>query len=114
MADIGDPIQVKERNLDIKRQGSLRSATINAIMSQANGRAFIYWLLSICNMHSNPFATNALIMSHRTGEMNIGLQILAEITTRENLELYFQMLREGANSDGRSERRDSDDRDAAA
>lgn len=109
MVDIGDPTQVKARNLEIKQHGSILKATIHAIMSQPNGRAFIYWLLGLCNMHSNPFATNALIMAHRSGEMNIGLQLLAEITTRENIDLYCQMLKEGTNSDARDERRDNAD-----
>jgi hypothetical protein len=97
--DLGDKAHVTERNKKIKRDTTLRANTVTAIMSHKNGREFMFWLLSICKVNQPTFAPNALIMAHNAGEQNIGAQLLAELTTRENIDYYFQMLKEGANPD---------------
>lgn len=97
--DLGDKDHVKARNAKLKREAILLQSTVTAIMSHKNGREFIRWLLTITGVHHNAFAPNALVMAHKTGEQNIGHQILGMITQRDCIDHYVQMLKEGANPD---------------
>lgn len=97
--DLGDKAHVEARNKKIKREAILLQQTITQIMSHKNGREFIRWLLEISGVNHNSFAPNALVMSFKTGEQNVGHQILARITQRECIEYYVQMLKEGASPD---------------
>lgn len=96
--DLGDADQVKARNKSLKRDAAVRSEVIKALMQQHAGRQFISWLLGMSGMNVNAFATNALIMAFKLGEQNIGQQLLAEITTRDTIDLYVQMLKENGDS----------------
>lgn len=93
--DLADPEDIKKRNLKIRASDTSLDNTIKLIMSQRNGRDFIRWLLTICRINEDAFAQNALVMAHRTGEQNIGLMVLGRITTRETIDYYVQMLKEG-------------------
>lgn len=102
MVDLGDEKSVRARNLDIKRHAALRANTLSTILQHRNGREFIYWLLEQTQLNTNAFDSNALRMAFKAGQQNIGQILLAELTTRENIDLYMQMIRE-ANEDERPE-----------
>lgn len=93
--DLANPEHIKKRNLNVRAQNTELDNTIKLIMSQKNGRDFVRWLLTICRNNEDAFAQNALVMAHRTGEQNIGLMVLGRITTRETIDYYVQMLKEG-------------------
>lgn len=94
--DLGDEVHVKARNQKVKREAILLQNTVTAIMSHKNGREFMRWLLTISGVNNNPFAPNALVMSFKSGEANIGHQLMALITQRDCIDYYVQMLKEGA------------------
>ena len=52
-----------------------RSDFVREAMKLRQGREYFYWLLGITGLNANPFTTNALTMSFRCGEVNIGQQV---------------------------------------
>jgi hypothetical protein len=84
---------VQERNKKVKRKQLDLDAAIAAIMSQPQTRAWLYNLLTDCNMYRTSFDRSALSMSFNEGARNVGLVITANIM-RVCPESYAQMLRE--------------------
>jgi hypothetical protein len=78
----------REREADLAKRDFVRAG-----MQHRQGREFFYWLLAITGLKSNPFTTNALTMSFKCGEANIGQQVqglLIEVAPK----LYLEMLEE--------------------
>lgn len=46
-----------------------------SIMSQSNGRRFLYWLLGLGHLGANPFTSNALTTAFACGELNVAQQL---------------------------------------
>src|SRR4051812_42451 len=98
--NLGEESGVKARAAQLRTDRALKTADLQWIMGTEQGRRIVFWILSdLCQINTNPFATNALIMAHRSGELNVGQRLLAEITTREVFDLYVQMLKEGAKNE---------------
>lgn len=95
--DLSEPKDVKTRNERVKREITSRATVLNAVLQHREGRKFVYWLLEISHVNENAFQSNALAMAHKTGAQNVGQQLLAELTIPENIDLYFQMLKEARN-----------------
>jgi len=93
MVDLGDPIQVRDRNRDLRMAEKTRKDMISAIMGLKQGRAYFYELLAFCQVGHSPFASNALIMAHSCGQMNVGLKVQGDLMAVVP-ELYLQMLKE--------------------
>jgi hypothetical protein len=91
--DAGDPAQVRERNRDLRVAEKSRKDMIAAIMGLPQGRAYFHELLAFCSVGHSPFASNALIMAHSCGQMNVGLKVQADLMGTVP-DLYLQMLRE--------------------
>lgn len=70
-------------------------AAIKANISTPVGRRFLWWLLQIGKVNTQPFATNALLMGFNSGELNVGNQILARITEVAP-DGYLLMMKENA------------------
>lgn len=94
--DTSDSKQVERRKKDSKQAELQRKETIKKIMSQEDVRKWFYEILDICAIGRNPFSSDALLMAHSCGEMNIGLQIRSAIESAAP-ELYLQMMRENNN-----------------
>lgn len=77
--DTNDPAAVKEKAKQVKQDEKARATMIKAIMDLPQGRKWIWEILTWCHVFSNPFATNAMIMAHNCGEMNIGQRMMADI-----------------------------------
>lgn len=84
-------IRVLEKQAEIDRNDFIREA-----MKLRQGREYIYWLLSITNLHANPFTGNALMTSFRCGELNIGQQIREHVIAMAPTE-FLTMLQEKEN-----------------
>jgi hypothetical protein len=81
--------RVKEtKSKDVIAREGLRQA-----MSNEGGRAWLHKTLMACDPFRNPFSTDALLMAHRCGEVNIGLQLIADMN-EVSPELYLQMIKE--------------------
>jgi hypothetical protein len=111
--DLGSPEDVRKRNNKLAQQRVIQQSALRGIMSTRQGREFMFWLLTITYSlgHTN-FHTNALSMAFRAGEQNIGVQLLGELTKRDNFDLYVLMLKEAGGLD--NERHDTADGDDGA
>ena len=98
MTDLGDPRSVSKRTKDLYRSSAARAEMYKAIMGLRQGRDFIAYYLERCHVNSPSFSVEALKMAFLEGERNIGLQILADVTSAAP-ELYAQMLREQGEAD---------------
>lgn len=89
----GDETQVKERKtkLQIERENEL--ADLKAILGLAEGRRFLWRLLSFTGVYRETFALNALSMANAEGLRKAGLWLLTEITDADEDRL-LQMMRE--------------------
>jgi hypothetical protein len=95
--DASDEDAVSQRKKAAKRREDERLGALKAIMSHANGRAYVYWLLTSCHVYHTSFSSNALTMARSEGERNIGLLVLADLTKTAPDE-YLAMIKE--NQDG--------------
>ena len=75
--------------------------TLRLIMSQPNGRQFVWELLSRTKVFQSCFSTRALEMAFHEGERNIGLALLADLM-RVCPGQYTTMAQENGESDERS------------
>lgn len=91
--DASDPKAVEARNRDIRIAERRRAEVIGAIMDLPQGREYFFELLEFCKIGHSPFATNALLMSHSCGELNVGLKVQADLLAAAP-ERYLLMLRE--------------------
>lgn len=64
--------RAKTRNVQI-------DSSIRKILSDSEGRRFLWWLLEIGRVNAQPFTTNAITTAFNCGELNVGNQVLARI-----------------------------------
>lgn len=83
-----------------KREQEERDSVVTVLLNDPKGREYLWWLLSITRVNSNPYTANALATSFACGEQNIGQQILAHIL-EVNPAGYVQMLKEKLNASGK-------------
>jgi outer membrane protein TolC len=91
--DVSDPKQVERRRKDIRQAALERNETIKNVMQIQGFRKWMYEILLSARIGSNPFSSDALLMAHSCGEMNVGLQLRSAIESAAP-ELYLQMMRE--------------------
>jgi hypothetical protein len=93
MTDLGDPTAVRERNKRNREGATERKEMLKAVMGLKQGRALVADWLARCHVNAPSFNPDALRMAFAEGERNIGLQMLADITSATPAE-YATMLRE--------------------
>lgn len=79
-----------------KLQEAQIDKAINQLAATVEGRRFLWWLLQVGKVGTQPFAANALNMSFNCGELNVGNTILARIAT-VNPAVYVRMQQENEN-----------------
>jgi len=75
---------------------------VRALLQHRAGRKYLWWLLTVGQVGTQPFAANALQTSFACGELNVGNKILDHIISVDPAG-YVAMMTENAN-----ERRDRD------
>lgn len=68
------------------------------LLATREGRHYLWWLLRIGRVGSQPFTNNALATSFGCGELNVGQQILAHIIEVDPAG-YALMIQEKANDE---------------
>jgi hypothetical protein len=68
---------------------------IDALMKHHQGRKFLWWLLEMTGVGRQPFSGNALTTAFNCGELNIGQQFFARMTS-VSPDGYIQMSKEMA------------------
>lgn len=94
--DTSDPKQVKAAIKDAKQRDLLSKIGLRNMMQSEEGRAWLFKFLSTTNAFTNAFSTDPLVMSFRCGEINIGLQLIADMN-EVSPELYLLTLKENQN-----------------
>lgn len=84
---------------------------VRALLSVPRGRKYLWWLLTIGKIGTQPFAPNALNTSFNCGELNVGNQILAHIISVDPAG-YVRMMQEQAENDRSSNADTNSDADA--
>lgn len=84
-----DAAKLEKLNIDKACEG---------LLSTREGRHYLWWLLRIGRVGSQPFTNNALATSFGCGELNVGQQILAHIIEVDPAG-YALMIQEKANDD---------------
>lgn len=82
-----------------ERQKATEQMIDNAIRLNSKtpeGRKFLWWLLQIGKVNTQPFTTNAITTAFNCGELNVGNTILARITDVDPAS-YVQMQQESLN-----------------
>jgi hypothetical protein len=92
-----DPREVeKDEKLQRERERA-KEDFIRRALGTREGRIWFWDLLARCGIFRNPWTANALVTAHACGEMNIGQEVLADIT-RTVPDYFATMLKE--NNDG--------------
>ena len=85
----------KQRSLTRARELRIDDAIKQNSQSRA-GREFLWWLLQVGKVGSQPFTANALNTAFQCGELNVGNAILQRLIT-VNPAIYVQMQQENQN-----------------
>lgn len=89
---------MNERAIRLQRQWEKAdndqvAAAVQALLEHEHGRKFLWWLLQIGRVGTQPFSNNALTTSFACGELNVGQQVLAKII-EVNPAGYVRMMEE--------------------
>lgn len=77
------------------------SSAVSKTLEDAEGRKFLWWLLEIGRIGTQPYSNNALGTAFACGELNVGQRILDRIIS-VSPEGYLRMMKES--NDERKER----------
>ena len=98
----------KARAAEKRTDDAIDTAT-RALLHSPDGKEFIWWMLGITRYGETPWTSNALSTSFNCGEQNIGLQLLARMTSVDP-EGFLNLLKE-RNDDRHDDDRSRDDGD---
>jgi hypothetical protein len=89
----GDAQQVAKARGKAKVREHQKQSGLRKLMSDPEGRVWMWELLSLCGIYHSGFSSDALAMAFNEGRRDIGLRITAEIN-RLNPEFYARMTAE--------------------
>jgi hypothetical protein len=93
----GDVRTVEKREKLRRERDRAKEDFVRAALGSREGRIWFWDLLARCGVFRNPWTANALVTAHACGEMNVGQEVLAEVT-RLVPDYFATMLKE--NNDG--------------
>ncbi|MGA2735130.1 MAG: hypothetical protein ABSG35_21335 [Syntrophobacteraceae bacterium] len=76
-----------------KTRGLQKKAALRKLMSDAEGRMWMWDLLTLCGIFHSSFSVEALRCAFNEGRRDIGLRLLADIN-QLSPELYIRMMGE--------------------
>lgn len=95
--DASDADAIAKRKTKKGREADEDKRVIEALMEHAEGRGFIWRILSACHIFVPSFdANNPHVTAYREGERNVGLRLLALVSAHAPKQ-YAQMTEEQAN-----------------
>ncbi len=89
----GDAQHVAKAKSRQKTRGLQKKAAFRRFMSDAEGRMWIWDLLTLCGIFHSSFSVDALRTAFNEGRRDIGLRLLAEIN-QLSPEIYIKMVGE--------------------
>lgn len=90
---ISDEAGVAARDKELKNVEASLDLALRDIMESAEGRYWIWNLLSLCRMFATPMTDEDRWTAFRCGEQNVGLQVMQQVH-RVCPELYAQAMNE--------------------
>lgn len=93
---MSDQAKLRKAKTLAKLEKSKIDSFLASALADPFGRKYLWWLLEITRVTTNPHSGNALQTSFNCGEMNIGQQILAHIIEVDPAG-YVRMQQERAN-----------------
>lgn len=97
--DTSDKEQVNKARKKASRTRADRLRFVEGAMTLTEGRAWFYDLLIRCHIFNTPFDSDPYKHAYRTGEANIGLQILNDIQEIAGAN-YIKMIQENKSKNG--------------
>jgi hypothetical protein len=91
--DTSDPKEVQKAIKDAKSKDAIAVEGLKTMMQSEAGRVWLSRLINMCSTMVNAFSSDSNVMSFRCGEINIGLQIIADMH-EASPELYLLTLKE--------------------
>ena len=89
--------RLADRQRSLQRSHELRiNSFIETAATSTEGREFLWWLLQLGKVGTQPFTTNALTTAFQCGELNVGNGILERLIA-VNPAIYVQMQQEHQN-----------------
>jgi hypothetical protein len=76
----GDVRTVEKREKLRRERDRAKEDFVRAALGSREGRIWFWDLLARCGVFRNPWTANALVTAHACGEMNVGQEVLAEVT----------------------------------
>lgn len=98
----GDAQHVAHRQKSRKTRDLQKKAALRRLMSDAEGRMWMWDLLTRCGIYQSSFSPEALGMAFQEGQRNIGLHLTAEIN-RLSPEMYARMVAENQTRENATE-----------
>jgi hypothetical protein len=89
----GDAQQVAKAKSRQKTRSLQKKAAFRRFMSDAEGRMFMWDLLTLCGIFHSSFSIDALRCAFNEGRRDIGLRLLADIN-QLSPDLYMRMVGE--------------------
>ena len=78
--DASDPEQVNQRRRDVGRRTRASREVLRNVMSSSQGRAWLWDMLSDCNIFGNPFVPGAHdVTDFNLGEQNAGRRLMSQM-----------------------------------
>jgi hypothetical protein len=93
MTDTSDPKAVREAIKDAKSREVIALEGLKTMMASEPGRAWLHKLLLMCDPYASAYSRDSHDTAFRCGEINIGLQVIAELHAASP-DLYLQMMKE--------------------
>lgn len=94
--DANDPRQVAQRQTEHGRKQKRLQQTAKLILSQPNGREFLWELLAKCQVFSQEFFESDRREAFRAGERNVGIQLQNDLM-RADRAMFLKMWEENGN-----------------
>jgi len=102
------PLSLEEartrRRVDVDRERMDKAERIKWLMASPRGRQVMWDLLAEANPQGPVFDTNAMRMAFNEGKRSVGVNLLAYVQ-KTCPERYFEMLKEHAKNERRSDNR---------
>lgn len=89
--------QVQDAQMKVKLQKEREVADLNALLKSPEARRFIWRILKMCGMYESSYTGSGSDTFFREGKRQIGLNILAEVTTVDP-NAFLQMMKENGDT----------------
>jgi hypothetical protein len=77
-----DPKEVQKQDEEaaqVERDNKVRLSDMRKILSLAEGRRYVWYLLEKCGVYTQSFSLNTLQMAHNEGQRFIGIALLSDV-----------------------------------